>query len=149
MERISGVEVGEGSLTGSTSSSVMQMVNKDDSSTSLSSSMNPSSFGQPVTFTAVVSTSMPSSGTPTGTMQFKDGVTNLGSPVTLSSGTAKSSSISSLTVCAHNITAVYYGNAIFPRRPSPPLTPSLTRHPAPATTLSHLMVLPTSPPTPY
>src|SRR5260370_26436045 len=98
----------------------MQTVNKYDSSTGLSSSMNLSTSAQPVTFTAEVSTSMPSSGTPTGTVQFKDGVTNLGSPVTLSSGTPASSSISSLTVGAHTITSGYLVDTICPGKPSPP-----------------------------
>src|SRR5260370_42449129 len=85
---------------------------------------------------------MPSSGTPTGTMQFKDGVTNLGSPVTLSSGTATSSSISSLTVGAHNITAVYTGNGIFLGSTSQPLTQSVTSNRTMITTISNIVELP-------
>ena len=144
VHNITAVYNGDASFMGSTSSLFAQTVNKDDSSTSPSSSMNPSSSGQSVTFNAVVSTSMPSSGTPTGTVQFKDGVTNLGSPVTLSSGTAASSPISSLTVGAHKITAVYSGDAIFLGNTSPPLTQSVTSNgtTATSTTISNIVVLP-------
>jgi len=141
---ITAVYNGDASFMGSTSPLFAQTVNKDGSSPSVSSSANPSTSGQPVTFTAVVSTSMPSSGTPTGTVQFKDGVTNLGSPVTLSNGTAASSSISSLTVGAHKITAVYSGDAIFLGNTSPPLTQSVTSNgtTATTTTISNIVVLP-------
>jgi hypothetical protein len=45
------------------------------SSTSLTSSLNPSTFGVAVTFTATVNST---GGTPTGTVTFKDGVNTLG-----------------------------------------------------------------------
>ena len=47
---------------------------------------SPSVFGQSVTFTATVSSG---SGTPTGTVQFKDGAANLGAPVALVAGVAE------------------------------------------------------------
>jgi hypothetical protein len=75
-------------------------------STALASSQNPSAFGQSVTFTATVS---PSSGTttPTGTVQFQvDGV-NLGTAVTLSSGTATSLATTTLAVGTHSVSANY------------------------------------------
>ena len=70
----------------------------------LSSSANPSSFGQRVTFVAAIS---PSSAT--GTVQFLDGTTSLGT-ATISSGSA-SLATSTLAVGAHSITAVYSGDA--------------------------------------
>jgi uncharacterized repeat protein (TIGR01451 family) len=77
--------------------------------TSLGSSVNPSVFGQSVTFTATVSSG---GGTPTGgTVTFMDGATSLGT-VALSGGTA-SVSTSSLSVAAHTITATYSGSAGF------------------------------------
>src|SRR5947207_9344971 len=100
----------------------MQTVNQDGSSTNVSSSANPSSFGQAITFTVTVSAAWPGSGTPTGAVQFEDGGSNLGSPVMLSNGTAISSSISSLTVGAHSITAVYGGDGNFVASTSPVLT---------------------------
>src|SRR5207248_2699619 len=62
-------------------------VNKADTSTSLTSSANPSVFGQSVTFTATVSVTSPGAGTPSGTVTFKEGSTTLGTG-TLSSGQA-------------------------------------------------------------
>jgi beta-glucanase (GH16 family) len=143
---ITAVYTGDANFTGSTSSSFAQTVNRDASSTSVSSSMNPSTSGQSVTFTAVVSAVMP--GTPTGTVQFKDGVNNLGSPVTLSNGTAALPPTTSLTVGAHGITAVYSGDTIFAGSTSPVLTQSVTSTgtTATSTTISNIVVLPS--PTP-
>jgi co-chaperonin GroES (HSP10) len=76
---------------------------------SLSSSVNPSDFGQPVTFTATVSSG---SGTPTGTVQFKDGGSNLGAAQTLTNGTAQLTT-ATLTSGNHVITADYSGDATF------------------------------------
>ncbi|HXT05130.1 MAG TPA: Ig-like domain repeat protein [Casimicrobiaceae bacterium] len=73
--------------------------------TALVSSLNPSTFAQSVTFTATVSGS-----SPTGTVQFKDGAANLGSPVSLSGGVATFTT-SSLAIGTHPITAVYGGDA--------------------------------------
>jgi hypothetical protein len=84
-------------------------IGKFDSSTSLSSSLNPSMFGQSVTFTATVKSS--TTGTPTGTVTFKDGATTLAS-VALSGGVAKFTT-STLAVGTHSITAVYGGDATF------------------------------------
>src|SRR6266851_9437416 len=73
-------------FSGSTSAVVSQTVNAANTSTVLGSSANPSVFGQSVTFTATVSdASTGSTGTPTGTVTFKDGATTLGTG-TLSSG---------------------------------------------------------------
>ncbi len=84
-------------------------IGKFNTSTSLSSSLNPSIFGQSVTFTATVKPS--TTGTPTGTVTFKDGTTTLGTGA-LSGGVAKFT-ISTLTVGTHSVTAVYGGDATF------------------------------------
>ena len=92
------------SFTGS-NGSTSQTVNKIGTTTTVASSVNPSSFMQSVTFTATVA---PEAGStvPTGTVQFSvDGV-NQGAPVTLSGGTA-SFAISTLAVGLHTISAVY------------------------------------------
>jgi hypothetical protein len=81
--------------------------------TSVASSVNPSVVGQSVTFTATVTANAPGGGTPTGTVQFLiDGI-NFGNPVTLSGGQATSSSISSLAVGGHTVTASYSGDGSF------------------------------------
>src|SRR5206468_12439299 len=62
---------GDGNFTASTGT-LSQTVNQDGTSTTLTSSANPSVYGQAVTFTATVSASAPGAGTATGTVQFKD-----------------------------------------------------------------------------
>jgi len=76
--------------------------------TSLVSSLNPSNFGQAVSFTATVMAT--GSKTPTGTVTFNDGSLVLGTSVLDSSGMATYTA-SSLAVGQHSITAVYGGDA--------------------------------------
>ena len=70
---------------------------------------NPSIPGQSVSFTATVTSG---SGTPTGTVQFRDGVTNLGAPITLAAGQATFTT-TTLALGAHSITGVYSGDSSF------------------------------------
>jgi hypothetical protein len=77
-------------------------------STSVASSLNPSTFGQSVTFTATVTSS---GGTPPGQVTFKDGSTTLGT-ATLASGKATLAT-KTLSVGSHSITAVYGGSTDF------------------------------------
>lgn len=80
--------------------------------TTVTSSKNPSTVGDSVTFTAhVVPTT--GTGTPTGTVQFKVDGTALGAPVTLAAGSATSTATSALTAGAHTVTAAYSGDATF------------------------------------
>src|SRR5262249_43516041 len=65
-----------------------------------------SNFGQAVTFTATVSPSAGTAGTPTGSVQFKLDGFSFSSPVTVSGGMA-SIQTSSLSAGPHQITAVY------------------------------------------
>jgi hypothetical protein len=81
---------------------------------SVSSSLNPSSYGESVTFTAAVGSG---SGTPTGTVTFYSGTTALGS-ATLASGSA-SISTASLSSGLRVITAAYAGSSDFAPSPSP------------------------------
>lgn len=83
---------------------------KATTTTAVTSSANPSDLGQSVTFTATVTSG---SGTPTGSVQFKDGGTNLGAAVSLNGSGVATVSTSSLTVGTHTITADYGGAATF------------------------------------
>ena len=76
--------------------------------TALTAAPNPSAFGQPVAFTANVTTG----GSPvtTGTVQFADGGTAIGGPVPVVDGDAPLST-SALSVGSHAITATYSGTA--------------------------------------
>src|SRR5258708_19006254 len=88
-----------------------QGANKADTTTTVTSSQNPSTLGQPVTFTATVSAVAPGSGTPTGTVTFLDG----GSPIgtgTLSGGVATFTT-SALAQGNHTITTSYGGDGNF------------------------------------
>jgi hypothetical protein len=77
--------------------------------TTLGSSANPSTYGGSVTFTATVAP-VSGSAVPTGTAQFSIDGSNVGSPVTLSSGTATYAT-STLTAAAHSVTAAYTTNS--------------------------------------
>ena len=107
---------GDANFAGSTSSAITQTVNQASTTTALASSVNPSSSGQSVTFTATVS---PSLG-PTGTVQFFDGGNTLGT-VALSGGSA-SLTTAALAVGTHSITATYSGNTNFSGSTSSPVT---------------------------
>ena len=97
-------------------------------STALASSLNPSTVGQAVTFTATVT-----GATPTGTVQFKDGAANLGSPAALSGGVATLAT-SALTAGLHVITAVYGGDVNNATSTSPGVNQVVNPAPAGATT---------------
>ena len=77
--------------------------------TALAAIPNPSTYGQPVTFTATVSANLSGAGTPTGTVTFQDGTTILGTSI-LAEGVATYVN-PALAVGTHAITAVYGGNA--------------------------------------
>jgi len=106
---ITAVYGGDTNFSGGTSSTLMQTVNQNASTTSVTSSINPSSFGQSVTFTATVTGS---GGPPTGTVTFKDGATTLGTGPLNGSGQATFAT-NALTGGSHAITAVYGGGINF------------------------------------
>ena len=83
-----------------------QGFSKPATSVSLRSSLNPSTYGQQVNFTASVTST---SGTPTGSVTFMDGTANLGS-VSLVNGVG-SLSTSALLAGTHSIVASYSGDA--------------------------------------
>jgi hypothetical protein len=102
--------------------------------TSLSSSANPSVYGQAVTFTATVAPTT-GTGTPTGTVTFTDGSTTLGTS-SLSGGKATFTT-STLSVGSHTIGAAYSGDSTF-KASSASLTQTVNKAPtkltaAPAT----------------
>src|SRR5205823_5238790 len=108
---ITAVYGGDSNFNGSTSNTVSQVVNKANTTTSITSSQNPSGVGQTVIFTATVSAVAPGTGTPSGTVSFRDSGTEIGTGP-LSAGVATFST-SSLTAGSHIITAVYLGDGSF------------------------------------
>ncbi len=97
---------GDASDATSTSSVVSETVTSSltTSTLSLTPSANPVAAGGALTLSAVVAGS-----TPTGTVQFKDGSTSLGSPVTLVNGQA-SYSVTPSTASGHAYSATYSGD---------------------------------------
>ncbi len=89
-----------------------QIVNRSATATVLISNLNPSAFGQGVTFTATVSVVAPGAGTPSGTVTFFDGAAPIGTAVVGVSGQAATTQ-ASLGIGAHTITAQYSGDAGF------------------------------------
>jgi len=74
----------------------------------LSTSNEPSTYGQSVIFTASIS-SIPDS----GTVQFQDNGSNIGSPVIINSSGRATCAISTLSAGSHTIKALYSGDANF------------------------------------
>jgi len=97
---------GDAAHTGSTSAVLNQVVLETTSSATLTSSPNPSTQGQAVTFTAKITSPTV---TPTGQVTFTAGKTVLGT-AQLSRGTANLT-ISSLAVGSTKVTATYYGDS--------------------------------------
>jgi hypothetical protein len=112
---------------GGTVQNVLQVA----STTTLTSLPNPSLPGATVVLNATVTAVPPGGGTPSGTVNFFDGATLLGSAPLDGSGLA-SFSVSSLTTGSHAITAVYSGAPNFQTSTSAPLTQVVAAAPAPA-----------------
>jgi hypothetical protein len=110
-QAITAVYIGNAADAPSTSLVLTQTVEKAATTSSVSSSVDPSVFGQAVTFTATVNAEAPGSGMPTGTVTFMNGTTTLGT-ATLEGGEA-SLTVNTLPIGSHAITAVYGGDANF------------------------------------
>ena len=113
---------GDSGHSGSASPAVSQVVNKATTTGAVNSSLNPSSSGQSVTFTAAVTGEY--GGTPTGNVTFYNGTVSLGTAA-LAGGTA-SYTTSTLTAATHSITAVYGGDTNFTGSTSPKLSQVVT-----------------------
>jgi hypothetical protein len=104
---------GDTNFAGSTGSLTNpQVVNKADTLTTVTSSANPSVFGQLVSFTTTVSAMAPGVGTPTGTVTFFDGGISMGGGFLDGSGVITFET-SLLAVGSHTITASYGGDGNF------------------------------------
>lgn len=99
---------------------------KTSTTTSVTSTINPSVFGQSVTFVATVTTSSVGLGIPTGTVQFKNGASNLGGPINLVNGQAQLL-VNTLVAGNRSITAIYSGDANFNTSTSPALTQTVNK----------------------
>jgi hypothetical protein len=78
---------------------------------SISSSPNPSTLGQPVTFTATITSTTP--GTPTGTVVFLDNGNPLGAAVPVNAQAIATFTTSTLGQGNHSIFCIYSGDATY------------------------------------
>jgi Big-like domain-containing protein len=124
---ITAVYGGDATSAGSVSSVLTQNVNgiAIGTATSLASSPNPSTFGQSVALTAVVSP-MTGTGTPTGSVTFAEGATVLGSSTLDATGRATIST-SSLTAGTHSLTARYNGDSTYSGSSSAPVSQTVNK----------------------
>lgn len=99
---------GSANFSGSTSPAVRHTVTKASTTTGVTSSKNPSGFGESVTFTATVTAVAPGGGTPGGSIQFRIDGNNADGPVPLNNGSATLTT-STLTPGSHSVEAVYGG----------------------------------------
>jgi Bacterial Ig-like domain (group 3)/FG-GAP-like repeat len=126
---ITAVYAGDTNFIGSTSSALTVTVSTSviSTTTSLSATVTSAVSGTSITFTAQVS---PASGTgvPTGTVNFTDGTTALGS--VLLDGTGKAAyTTSALAIGSHSIRAAYGGAATFVASTSSSLAVTITAPP--------------------
>lgn len=119
----------------SVSLSPIQTVSKANTTTSIASSVNPSAKNQFTTFSSTVTSA--TTGTPTGTIQFKDGGTNINSAITLTSGSG-AYAYSGLTTGSHTITSTYSGDTNFNTSTSTNLTQNVTAAPTVTTLVSNM-----------
>ena len=120
---ITAVYSGDSNYATSASPGVTQAVNKKIVTTTVSSSLDPSTVGQAVTFTAMVS-----SAAATGTVVFDEA----GTPIAGCTAQPVSSGVTTCTVAslgsgAHWITAVYSGDSNYATSTSPGITQTVNR----------------------
>jgi sugar lactone lactonase YvrE len=135
---LTAVYSGDSGFATSTSSVYTETITATSTATTtmLAASPNPAATGATITFTATISPAP--TGTPTGTVNFYNGSTLLGTETVNSSGVA-TFTIGSLPTGALSITAVYSGNADFAASTSSALTETVnttytvTAPPAPVT----------------
>ncbi|MCO5306562.1 MAG: Ig-like domain repeat protein [Microthrixaceae bacterium] len=130
--QITAVYGGDSVFAPSSSSAQTQVVDPAGTATALTSSANPSTSGQEVTFTTTVTATAPGAGAPAGTVEFRDGATVLGT-VTLNGLGAATLPTSALTAGTHSITAVYSGSSSFSTSTSPAVDQVVNETPLVAT----------------
>lgn len=118
---------------GGAQDALTQDVAQGATATTVSSSPNPSVFGQAVALHAVVEPVGPATGSPSGSVQFViDGVPS-GMPVAVVEGETAPYSVSNLSRASHTITAVYLGDVEFAGSTSDPITQVVNKAPTKVT----------------
>ncbi len=102
--------LGAPSFNTSISNGVNLTVNRANSTVGIAIDKTSATFGDVVILSSTVAIASPGVGVPTGTVEYYEGNTKVGSaPVNVSNGTA-SAAIAGLTVGGHTFTAKYLGN---------------------------------------
>ena len=115
-DSIVGIYNGDDNYATNSSAPITPIVNQDTTTTSLADS-GPTVFGQTMTLTAAVTADAPGSGVATGTVDFFDGATLLGSSMLM--GGVAGFPTSGLSVGSHSLTATYEGDSNFTGGTSP------------------------------
>jgi hypothetical protein len=102
---------GNANFLSSNSAVLTQTVNKAKTTITLASSLNPSHHGNPVTFTATVIGAF--GGSATGTVQFRQGTTIVGTGAVSTTTHKATFTTSALAVGTHSIKAYYSGDGSF------------------------------------
>ena len=84
-----------------------QLVNRADTTTTVSSSTNPSEYGAAVTFTTATTVNSPGAGTVSGTVQFRDNGVDIGTPMSVDGAGQATIATSTLSVGSHVIDAIF------------------------------------------
>lgn len=117
---------GDANFGGTTSPVSSQTVNRAAATTVVTSTLNPSSPGQSVTFTATVGPVAPGAGLPTGIVTFRDGAAGLGTATLDSSGVAAFDT-AVLAPGSHAISGVYSGDTNFSGSASAAVSQTVSR----------------------
>ena len=118
---------GDGGYSPSTSNPLTQVVVQPTTTTTVSSSAPTSVSGRSVTFTATVTPAVSNKGTPTGTVNFYDGSTMLGT-ATLDANGQATWTTAELPVGSNSISAIYGGDDTFDDSfPADPLTQTVSQ----------------------
>ncbi|HXS96965.1 MAG TPA: Ig-like domain repeat protein [Candidatus Limnocylindrales bacterium] len=125
--QLTAVYSGDNNYVTSTSTTVTQAVSKPAVTITLTNNINPSLYGQQVTFTATVTPLPPGTGTPTGQVTFFDGANNL-AVVTLVGGQATYTGM--LPVGNHSIAVSYPGDTNFQPFVSPTIAEIVNKIPS-------------------
>ena len=123
---VTAVYPGDPSFQNSTSKVFKQTINLNSTTTLLSTSANPNAYGQPITFTATVTSGTPGGPTPAGTVTFKNGAVALAVATLNAQGSA---SMTTLTLGAgiYSITAAYNGDKLSAKSTSAALNQAVSQ----------------------
>jgi hypothetical protein len=123
---ITATYAGNSDYAASTSTPLSQTVNEDPTNATVKSSASTAVVGQSVTLTATVTAKTPGSGTPTGTVTFFDGTTDLG-PGTLNSSGQATFATSRLPLGSNSISVSYNSDGNYQSSSSSAITETINQ----------------------